>query len=198
MRDTIGPYEFTVDQFLQIAEAGVLDPDVRLELIDGLILKMAPSSRAYANRVSDIVRALNQKIPLDIEASIQSTIRLNDWTAPAPDIALLTPEASLDEVNLPRPADILLIAEVSASTPGTAPRDKVTRYAQSGIPELWILVMTDDEIEVCRQPTPSGYADVRRLGRGDTLTIQALAEVQVPVDELLAQLKSPEVSPQCC
>ena len=45
--------------------------------------------------------------------------------------------------------------------------------------------MADDEIEVHRQPTPEGYADAQLYRRGDTLTIQALPEVRLMVDDLL-------------
>jgi Uma2 family endonuclease len=59
------------------------------------------------------------------------------------------------------------------------------RYAQSGIPELWIFVLETDEIEVSRQPTPEGYADVQTYRRGDTMGIQELPDVRLTVDELL-------------
>ena len=39
-------------------------------------------------------------------------------------------------------------------------------------PELWIFILASGEIEVHRQPTPEGYADVQRYRRGDTLTIE--------------------------
>ena len=177
--------KFTVDEFVRMAEVGILDPDNRMELIDGVIVEMAPIGRPHGNRVSDIARAFWEKAPRNVRIYIGSTIRLNDQTGPQPDIALLTPEASLDEVNVPRAEDILLIVEVSASTLRTDRRVKARRYAQSGIPELWILVLETEQIEVSRQPTPEGYADVQAYRRGDTLTIQALPEVRLTVDELL-------------
>ena len=177
--------KFTVDEFVRMAEAGIFDPDNRLELIDGVIVEMAPTGRPHGRRTHRVARMFGRIVPEDVEVSVQSAIRLNDQTGPEPDIALLTPEASLDEENIPGPEDILLIVEVSASTLRTDRVNKALRYAQSGIPELWILVVADDEVEVCRQPTPDGYADVRRYRRGDTLTIQALPDVRLKVDELI-------------
>ena len=106
-------------------------------------------------------------------------------TGPEPDIALLTPEASLDEENIPRANGVLLVVEVAGSSLRTDRGEKARRYAQNGIPELWIFVLADDEIEVHRQPTPEGYADVQRHHRGDALTIQELPGVRFSVDELL-------------
>lgn len=106
-------------------------------------------------------------------------------TGPEPDIALLTPEASRDAENIPRPEGVLLVVEVAGSSLRTDRGGKARRYAQNGIPELWIFILASDEIKVCRQPTPEGYAYVRRYRRGDTLTIQALPDVRLAVDDLL-------------
>ena len=179
-------HKLSVDDLVRMAEAGILDQENGVELIDGVIVEMAPIGRPHGNRVSGVARAFWERVPRNIRVYIGSTIRLNDQTGPQPDIALLTPEASLDEVNVPRAEDILLIVEVSASTLRTDRGEKARRYAQSGIPELWIFVLAEDEVEVSRQPTPEGYGDVQRYRRGDTLTIQALPEVRLTVDELLA------------
>ncbi len=177
--------KFTVDDLVRMAELGILDPDDRVELIDGVIVEMAPIGRPHGNRVSDVARAFWENGPRNVRVYIGSTIRLNDQTGPQPDIALLTPQASRDEENIPRPEDILLIVEVSDSTLRTDRIDKARRYAESGIPELWILIVETEEIEVSRQPTPDGYADVRRYRRGETLTVEALPGVRLAVDELL-------------
>ena len=177
---------FTVEEFVRMGEAGIFEPDVRVELIDGVIFEMAPIGKPHGARISVVLQELMDKIPRNIMKYSQSTIRLNDGSGPEPDIALLTPEASLDRENIPRTEDILLIIEIADSTLPRDRREKARRYAQSGIPELWIFVLADDEIEVHRQPTPEGYADVQRYRRGDTLTIQALPSVRLAVDELLA------------
>lgn len=177
---------FTVDEYMRMAEVGVLDSDDRVELIDGVIIEMAPIGRPHGNRVSRITSVFMEKAPADVQVYIGSTIRLNDQTGPEPDIALLTPQASFDAENIPRPEDILLIVEVSGSTLRSDRVSKALRYAQSGIPELWIFDLADGEIEVSRQPTPQGYADIRRYRPGDTLTIQALPEIRLTVDQLIA------------
>lgn len=177
--------KFTVEEFVRMAEAGIFDLDHRVELIDGVVMEMAPIGKPHGNRVSDIVEALVPKKPGNVRIYIGSTIRLDDGTGPQPDIALLTPESSRDEENIPRPKDILLIVEVADSTLRTDRNDKAKRYAQSGIPEMWILIVASEEIEVRRQPTPEGYADVQHYRRGETLTIQALPDVRVAVDDLL-------------
>ena len=177
---------FTVDEYMRMAEVGVLDSDDRVELIDGVITEMAPTGRPHGRRTHRIARMFGRIVPEDVEISIQSTIQLNDHSAPEPDIALLNRRASLDKENIPRAEDILLVVEVAESSLRSDRGPKARRYAQSGIPELWIFDLADGEIEVSRQPTPQGYADIRRYRPGDTLTIQALPEIRLTVDQLLA------------
>jgi Uma2 family endonuclease len=177
--------KFTVEEFVRMGEAGIFEPDIRVELIDGVIVEMSGTGRPHARRTHRITRLFGRILPDDIEVSVQSTIRLNDWSGPEPDIALLSPEASLDGENIPSPEDILLIAEVADSSLRIDRGEKARRYAENGIRELWIFVLADGEIEVHRQPTPEGCADVQRYRRGDALTILALPDVRLAADDLL-------------
>ena len=183
---SLASHKFTVDEYVRMAEIGVLSREDRVELVDGVILEMAPIGRPHEHRVNRLARLFARVVPDNIEVNIQGTIRLNDTTGPEPDIALLTPKASLDVENIPGPEGVLLVIEVADSSLRTDRGDKARRYAQNGIPELWIFILQADEIEVSRQPTPDGYAHVQRLRRGDTPTIEALPEVRLTVDELLA------------
>ena len=177
--------KFTVDELVRMADLGILDSDVRVELIDGVLLEMAPTGRPHGNGVSNIARAFWEKCPRNVQVYLGSTVRLSDDTGPQPDVALLRPEASFESENVPRAEDILLVVEVAGSSLRTDRGEKARRYAQSGIPELWIFVLETDEIEVSRQPTAEGYSDVRTYRRGDTLTIQELPDVRIAVGELL-------------
>ena len=177
---------FSVDEYMGMVEIGVLGREDRVELVDGVILEMAPIGRPHERRVNRLARHFVRMVPDDIEVNIQGTIRLNDDTGPEPDITLLSPEASLDEVNIAGPGGVLLVIEVSDSTLRTDRGEKARRYAASGIPELWVFVLKTHEVEVHRQPTPDGYADVQTYRRGDALSIQELPEITFPVDELLA------------
>ena len=183
---SLASHKFTVDEYVRMAVIGVLSREDRVELVDGVILEMAPIGRPHEHRVNRLARLFARVVPDNIEVNIQGTIRLNDTTGPEPDIALLTPQASLDVENIPGPEGVLLVIEVADSSLRTDRGDKARRYAENGIPELWIFILQADEIEVSRQPTPDGYAHVQRYRQGDTLTIQAVPDIRFTVDELLA------------
>ena len=183
---SVASHKFTVDELVRMAELGILETDVRVELIDGVLLEMAPTGRPHGNGVSSIARAFWENCPRNVQVYLGSTVRLTDYTGPQPDVALIRPEASFQKENVPRAEDILLVVEVAGSSLQRDRGEKARRYADSGIPELWIFVLENDEIEISRQPTPDGYADVQVYRRGDTLTIQALPGTQFSVGDLLS------------
>ena len=208
MRQTIGPYpftptqnralhqagltphahppKFTLNQYVQMAETGILTSDDQTELIDGMVMQMSPIGRPHSYRVSHLAQTFIRILPHNIGVHLGSTIRLLDQTAPQPDLALLTPQASQDRQNIPGPQDILLIVEVAGSSLQTDRHSKAQRYAQSNIPELWIFPLEAPEIQVHRHPTPTGYAHTQTYRPNQILTIQALPQIQLTTNQLLA------------
>ena len=51
-------HKFTVDEYLRLAEVGVLDREDRVELMDGVIWQMAPIGRPHERRVNRLTRLL--------------------------------------------------------------------------------------------------------------------------------------------
>ena len=63
---------------------------------------------------------------------------------------------------------------------------KLALYARSGIPEVWIVNLAAEEVEVYQSPVADGYASVVRAGRSDVLTINAIPDVRIPVAKIFA------------
>lgn len=82
-------HKFTVVEYMKLAEAGIPAREDKVELVDGVIFKMAPIGRPHGHRTNRVARVFIEKVPDNIEVNIQSTICLGDRTAPEPDIALL-------------------------------------------------------------------------------------------------------------
>src|SRR5205814_756552 len=78
--------------------------------------------------------ALGERAIVDV----QNPVRLNRYTEPQPDIAVLQYRADFYRQEFPTAKDTLLVIEVSQS-PLMYDRDvKVPLYAAAGIPEIWI------------------------------------------------------------
>jgi Uma2 family endonuclease len=61
----------------------------------------------------------------------------------------------------------------------------VVAVAREGIPEYWIVNVSGQEIEVCRNPVGNIHETVFRLGRGDILEPALLPGVAISIDALL-------------
>ena len=81
-------------------------------------------------------------------------------------------------------ADIVLLVEI-ADSDVRRDRAKLLVYARAGVRELWLVDLTTDTIEVHREPAPDGYRLVRRVQRGETLTVEAFPDVRIPAAEIL-------------
>ncbi|MGH7545565.1 MAG: Uma2 family endonuclease, partial [Gemmatimonadota bacterium] len=104
---------------------------------------------------------------------------------PQPDVVLLKPRDDFYTGAHPRPEDVLLVVEVAETSLGYERRLKLPEYARVGVPEVWLLDLPGDGLEVLRGPAPQGYRDVRRLNRGARVAPQALPDVELSVDDLL-------------
>jgi Uma2 family endonuclease len=53
------------------------------------------------------------------------------------------------------------------------------------VPEVWLIDLQKNVVEVYRQPGPDGYGTIRRHRAGDALTPSLLPEIVLAVSDLL-------------
>lgn len=181
------PHLFTVAQYHRMAETGILNEDSRVELIRGQIVDMAPIGAPHMGMVNRLTSVLPKIVGDRALLSVQNPVRLDDGSEPEPDIALLRPRADYYEGAVPGAPDVLLIIEVADTSLEDDRAVKVPLYAESGIPECWIVNLVERVVEVFRQPQDGRYAEPRRLGLGDTLDIVALSSASLPVADLMSR-----------
>ncbi len=121
--------------------------------------------------------------------SAQNPLRLDDYSEPEPDLMLLRPAPDDYTSRHPLPEDVILLIEVSDTTLDYDRREKLPAYGRAGIPEVWILNLSDRTIEVYREPLFTGYGSVQTLRAGDTAVPLAFADAAVEVSALLGQAK---------
>jgi Uma2 family endonuclease len=176
---------FTVGEYYRMAEAGILRPDERVELIEGEIITMAAIGSRHSATVMRLTRVFSREIGDRTLVLVQGPVRLSDLSEPEPDVALLRPRPDDYASAHPGPDDVLLIVEVADTTVAFDRGTKVRLYAAAGIPEYWIVDLAGDRIEVYREPGAVGYRDVSRLRRDDTLSAAAFPELQIAVGAIL-------------
>jgi Uma2 family endonuclease len=176
---------FTRAEYHRMAKAGILHEDDRVELIDGDIVQMTPIGRRHAACVAELTRLL---VPALGERALlwpQNPITLSDDTEPQPDIVLLRPRADRYLLDDAHPEDVLLLVEVADTSQRYDRRVKLPRYGRAGVPEVWIIDLPGEVIEVCRRPTRHRYAHIERVGRGGTVSPAAFPAIVLSVDTIL-------------
>jgi Uma2 family endonuclease len=165
-------------------EFGILTENDLVELIRGEIIEKMAIGDPHAACVKRLNRLLGRTFGSRTLVSIQDPIRLID-SEPEPDVALLIPRADFYLSGKPRPADTLLVIEVSDSSLEYDRQVKLPMYAEAGITEFWIVNLVDERLEVYRQPTAGVYTDVRFLERGQNTDIVGFPGLSLAVDEIL-------------
>ena len=65
--------------------------------------------------------------------------------------------------------------------------EKLPAYGRAGIPEVWIVNLDGETVEVYGEPHFTGYASTSVLRAGQKAAPQAFADVAVDVAELLSR-----------
>jgi len=85
----------------------------------------------------------------------------------------------------PGPQDVLLVVEVAEPSADYDRQIKLPVYARAGIPEVWLVDLAQEHVELYRAPSPDGYRDVRVLPRGERVAPAAFPNLELPTDDLL-------------
>jgi Uma2 family endonuclease len=176
---------FTVDEYYKMAEAGILTPHDRVELIDGEIITMSPIGNRHAACVTAANHAFTAAFRGRALVSVQNPLRLSNYTEPEPDIVLLKHRKDFYSSQRVMAADALLVVEVSDTTLSYDRDRKLPRYAAAGIPEVWIENLEEDLLLVYRRPLGASYEVGLRLRKEDSVSVQALPDFSFDVRELL-------------
>jgi len=130
-------YQFTVHDYHRMAEHGILGEDLRVELIEGDIVWIAPIGGHHVESVTVVTSPFVHAVGDNALVSIQNSVRLSDHSEPQPDIAIIRKRRYGG--SFPAPDDVFLLVEI-ADTSLKHDRDtKVALYAASGILEAWIV-----------------------------------------------------------
>ncbi|MBD2441912.1 Uma2 family endonuclease [Dolichospermum sp. FACHB-1091] len=183
-------FRFTISQYHQMSEAGILSENDKVELINGEIIEMSPIGRRHAACVDRINRLFSNILGIKVIVRVQNPILLNNLSEPEPDIALLKPRADFYESGHPQPQDIFLLIEVADSSIEYDRDVKIPLYASSGITEVWLVDIYQQVITVYRYPSENGYRDIQILSRGEKLSISAFPENNLFVDDILGTIVS--------
>jgi Uma2 family endonuclease len=181
---------WTLREYRRMVEAGILDPDERVELIEGEILMMAPQTAGHFDALNLAARALADCFGDGYCVWMQGPLELGKASQPKPDVAVVP--GDLDDYQNAHPTNALLVVEASDISLTYNRELKASMYAKAGIPEYWIQNLVDGVLEIRRGPIPLrleaygwGYSSRRLLHKGQTIAPLAVPDAEISVDELL-------------
>lgn len=176
------PYHrWTVEEYHQMARAGLLDETDRVELIEGELIDMAPIGSRHAYLVDRLAEAFRRN-GSECLVRVQNPVRLDEYNEPQPDIALVKDKSYMEAH--PTGEDVLLIVEVSDSSLEYDRDVKLSLYARHGIPEVWLVDVNARELTLHREPAEGQYRLIRKPTATEAVSPVALPGVAIALAEV--------------
>jgi len=158
-----------------------LDPDARVELIDGDLLDMAPQNAPHMEAKQVLIKFLIRNLGDEISVHVEGTLSLSSKSHPSPDIWLHAANKRVSDV---RGGDVLLLIEVADSSILRDLRLKAGLYARHGVQDYWLVDAYGCRIFVHRGPTPEGYGEITEFDREGEIAPLAFPDLKVRVADL--------------
>ena len=184
------PHQWTRSEYVEMFDAGVFEPQDRLELIEGEIVDMSPQNCPHATGVTLVQETLSDIFRSSSTIRVQLPMDVNEISQPEPDIAVVEGKAR-DYLNH-HPMTALLIVEVSDTTLDYDRETKSSLYAKAGIEDYWIVNLADRQLEVYRCPASManrpfgfGYKQINYYTDEDSISPLAPPESSIDVADFL-------------
>lgn len=180
---TLPTLKWTLDQYHQMIEAGVLN-DCRVELLKGEIVQMSPEGSAHANRRIKAQDRLRQLLGDRAQVRPAAPITLPNGSEPEPDLAIAQPLEDEYDQHHPYPENIFWLIEYSNTRLDIDLGIKAEIYAGASIREYWVVNLKDSVLIVFRDPVNGHYRFRQELTQG-SINPLAFPDIEVPIAKLL-------------
>ena len=151
------PYRFTVEQYHEMIEAGILGENDRIELLEGGVLHISPKGPRHVFVVQELSARLAPLLPADWHFRAQDPLTLAD-SEPEPDLAIVRGSRRDYAARHPSAGEVGLVIEVAESSLELDRGVKQRIYAAAGVPVYWLVSLQARNVEVFSQPQPpSGH-----------------------------------------
>ncbi len=177
---TLSATKMMAGQFLMLGED---PPGVRLELIDGEILRVTPQGSLHATAVRLAEDALRALFARGFDVRAQLPLALGISSEPEPDIAVV--QGKPRDYRDAHPSAAVLIVEIADTTLEYDRSRKGSIYARAGVQDYWIVNLVERCVEVYRDPGNEGYRAMLRFLPGASLSPLSIADASLAVADLL-------------
>jgi len=179
------PPRLDAEQYFALVDRGEIRPDDRVELLEGVVVSMAPQVPPHANAIARITVLLVPLVGTRGVVRVQCSFRAGRYNVAEPDFAVVP--GPLERWEHQHPNEALLMIEVSESSLPTDRLSKAAIYAAAGVAQYLVVSLPGDRVETFAGPERAlaRWTDVRPAFRGERIALGAFAGLSLAVDELL-------------
>ena len=153
----------------------------RVELLYGVIVRMPPKGPPHDSAIQRLTKLLLPRLLGRAALRVQSAFAASDGSEPEPDLAIV-PDGEYRDAH---PATAFLLIEVADSSLQVDRVTKAKLYAESGVPEYWVVNVRDSIIEVHTDIVRDAYIRVSPYRAGERLRLSHFADIEILVDDVL-------------
>jgi Uma2 family endonuclease len=169
-------------EYQAMGESGLFQ-DERVELIEGVIVRMAPRGEPHDDTIERLNELLLPPLVGRARVRIQLAFAASEHSEPEPDVAIVPRD---EPRGVDHPGRATLLIEVAASSLRFDRGTKASVYARAGVPEYWVVDVAKRTVEVFSAPLGDRYSKAV-LHRGtDVLTVPDFPDVTVTVDAIFS------------
>lgn len=178
---------FTVADVRRMIDAGIMDEDERIELVEGELVVMAAKGFAHDNIKNALTISIARSLPDDMSMGVEMTIQFTDNTILEPDIAvfyrrnLIRSEANFSHFAY---GGVSLAIEVAASSLRYDRGLKARLYSRYGVGELWVIDASARKTWVHTGPNGDNWTSVAEVPASEVLKTSALPNFAIRLADI--------------
>ncbi len=176
---------WTVQDYHRMSDLGILDPNERTELIAGQIILKTAKGTAHVITLKLLANHIQAQLGTTDLIRTQDPIRLDNFSEPEPDLAIVKGTMFDYAEQHPVPEDIYLVIEVADSTLKQDCQVKDKLYARSSIAEYWVVDINNRQVHIFRDPTATGYTSQLILAETHSISPLAFPDLVLSIASIL-------------
>jgi Uma2 family endonuclease len=183
--DGLARRAFSAEDIRRMVDAGILNEDDRIELIEGDLVVMSAKGYAHDYVKSMLNVSIVRALPDHLMIGVEMTVQFADRTILEPDIAVFARSSWLKSgANFSQiaPGGFVLAIEIAASSLSYDKGLKARLYARHGVREFWVVDANERVTWIHTGASGDGWASVVERGPDEVLRTSALPELAIRLD----------------
>jgi Uma2 family endonuclease len=173
---------WTRAEYDRMVEAGHFE-DEKIELLYGALVEMSPQGIGHNNFIRFLTNLLVPLVAGKALVQVQAALAVSDDSEPEPDLAIVADQDYVTD----HPQTAFLVIEVSASSLKKDLGLKRQLYAETNIPEYWVVDVDAERIVVHTNPAAGDYTKVREARGAEVLELVALPGVSIRAEQAFSR-----------